>query len=67
MAGIRRDNVGALIFRKAALTCLMMLFSVAIQRSTTAQKAPPVQPAMGGPILFDEIAAQSGIDFSIDS
>jgi len=67
MAGIRRDTIGAFIFRKAALMCLTMLFSVGIQRSTTAQKATPAQPAMGGPILFDEIAAQSGIDFSIDS
>ena len=67
MAGIRRDTVGAFIFRKTALTCLMLLFSIGIQRSTPAQKAPPAQPAMGGPILFDEIAAQSGIDFAIDS
>jgi len=43
------------------------LLSVAISASASASKVPEAQTAMNGPIAFEEIAAQSGINFSIDS
>ena len=43
------------------------LLSVALSASPLASKAPAAQTARNGPIAFEEIAAQSGINFSIDS
>jgi len=47
--------------------CLLtLLFGGAIE-PTPAQKSHPAQPATSSPIAFEEIAAQSCIDFAIDS
>ncbi len=49
------------------LFCFALLSSIVIQEWVHAQIAPMPQSTMSGPITFDEIAGQSGINFAIDS
>jgi hypothetical protein len=67
MAVARRNPGSAFVVREGALLCLLILASVGTVASAHAQKTPADLPAISRPILFQEIAAQSGIDFAIDS
>ena len=53
--------------RKRSVVCVVILLCVGAQAQAPAAKAPAPQMATSAPIRFEEIAARSGIDFSIDS
>jgi len=63
----QRDRVCAIKFWSTAVMCLLALVSGGAGTSAPAQKAHGAQPAMNAPITLEEVAAQSGIDFAIDS
>lgn len=67
MRAIRLDGVQAMILRRAALIYLLTSLTGWACELSHAQVASAAQPAMNGPIAFEEIAARSGINFAIDS
>ncbi len=53
--------------RQTAIVCLLVLLTVKASVQARSSQTPSPQAARNGPITFEEIAAQSGINFSIDS
>jgi hypothetical protein len=56
-----------LMTAKRSTVCLLALFSMSTGVWVASSQTPSPQTAVSGPILFEEIAAQSGVNFSIDS
>jgi len=60
-------HLSGLFARMGVAVSLFLLLVSGVHASPATSKPAATQAAISGPITFEEIAAQSGIDFSIDS
>ena len=65
--GIREGFFSPQADRKSAVVCLLILFTVGVGAPASSSQTQSSPAAISGPITFEEIAGQSGINFSVDS